>query len=251
MSRVLPSLAAAATLLLAGCGSLVAEEPPSEPLRAPVPRLVELDPEARREATAPIPTLARDSAERKARRGTLRVRNTACDGVSTGSGFALDAHTLVTNRHVLAGASLLEVSTWSGRTLEVGSASVSRLGDLGIARVARRMPQTLPLGGAARPGASVTAVGYPLGGELRLLPGVLVDRVPGAPFGIPGEVMRLTTKVQPGNSGGPVLDAQGRVVGVVFAIELATDLALAIPVSTLRRVVAGRDLEPLPPCGEG
>lgn len=245
--RVLLGLAFAATL--SGCGAVVVEEPSSEPLRAPVPPLVELDPDVTAQAAARIPTLARDSAERKARRGALRVRNTACDGVSTGSGFALDAHTLITNRHVLAGASLLEVSTWSGRTLDVDSASVSRLGDLGIARVDRRLPQVLPLGGAARPGASVTAVGYPLGGELRLLPGVLVDQVAGAPFGIPGSVMRLTTDVQPGNSGGPVLDATGRVVGVVFAIELRTRLALAIPVDTLRALVAGRDLEPLPPCG--
>jgi S1-C subfamily serine protease len=249
MSRAtaIPALLTAA--FLAGCGGVVVEEPPNEPLRAPVPPVVEVDPSVGSEVSAPIPTLARDSAERKARRGTLRVRNTACDGVSTGSGFALDAHTLITNRHVLAGASLLEVSTWSGRTLDVDSASVSRLGDLGIARVERRLPEVLPLGRQVASGASVTAVGYPLGGELRLLPGVVVDYVSGGKFGIPGHVMRLTANVQPGNSGGPVLDARGRVVAVVFAIELATDLALAIPVETLRGLVAGRDLESLPPCG--
>ena len=243
------SAIAVAVLVLAGCGGVVAEAPPDDPLRAPVPHLVELDPDVRSEFSATIPTLARDSAERRARRGTLRVRNTACDGVSTGSGFALDAHTLVTNRHVLAGASLLELSTWDGRTPPVESASVSRLGDLGIAHVDRPLPQVLGLGGKIPPGSSITAVGYPLGGELRLLPGVLVDEVPGAPFDIPGRVMRLTTAVQPGNSGGPVLDAMGRVVGVVFAIEIRTRLALAIPVATLRHLVATRDLAALPPCG--
>ncbi len=238
-----------AALILAGCGAVVADAPPEEPVRAPVPRLVELDPDVRTEVATTVPTLARDSAERKARRGTLRVRNTACDGVYTGSGFALDAHTLVTNRHVLAGASLLELSTWDGRTLPVTSAYVSRLGDLGIAHVERRLPQVLALGGRIPPGSSVTAVGFPLGGELRLLPGVLVDEVSGAPFDIPGRVMRLTTEVQHGNSGGPVLDAKGRVVGVVFAIEIRTRLALAIPVATLRHLVATRDLAQLPPCG--
>jgi S1-C subfamily serine protease len=248
--RVLRTSAiAVAVLVVAGCGGVVAEAPPDDPLRAPVPHLVELDPDVRSQFSATIPTLARDSAERRARRGTLRVRNTACDGVYTGSGFALDAHTLVTNRHVLAGASLLELSTWDGRTLPVESAFVSRLGDLGIAHVERRLPQVLVLGDKVPAGSSVTAVGYPLGGELRLLPGVLVDEVPGARFGIPGRVMRLTTAVQHGNSGGPVLDAKGRVVGVVFAIELRTRLALAIPVATLRHLVATRDLAPLPPCG--
>ena len=160
-----------------------------------------------------------------------------------------DAHTLVTNRHVLAGASLLELSTWDGRTLPVQSASVSRLGYIGIDHVDRRLPQVLTLGGRIPQGSSVTAVGYPLGGELRLLPGVLVDEVSGAPFGIPGRVMRLTTAVQHGNSGGPLLDPKGRVVGVIFAIEIRTRLALAIPVSTLRHLVATRDLAALPPCG--
>ena len=249
MSRIAAIGVLLATALLAGCGGVVVEEPPDEPLRAPVPAVVSVDPSVGSEVRARIPTLARDSAERKARQGTLRVRNTACDGVSTGSGFALDAHTLITNRHVLAGASLLEVSTWSGRTIDVDSANVSRLGDLGIARVERRLPQVLPLGRQVAKGASVTAVGYPLGGELRLLPGVVVDHVSGAQFGIPGRVMRLTTDVQPGNSGGPVLDAKGRVVGVVFAIEIRTDLALAIPVETLKGLVASRDLESLPPCG--
>ncbi len=239
----------AAVLVLAGCGGAITEAPPDDAIRAPVPPLVEVDPDVRAEVAAHIPTLARDSAERRARRGTLRIRNTACDGVYTGSAFALDPHTLVTNRHVLAGASLLEVSTWDGRTVPVESASVSRLGDLGIARVERQLPQALPLGGKIPRGSSVTAVGFPLGGELRLLPGVLVDEVPGAPFGVPGRVMRLTADVQHGNSGGPVLDARGRVVGVVFAIEIRTQLALAIPVATLRHLVATGDLAPLPPCG--
>ena len=169
--------------------------------------------------------------------------------MSTGSGFALDAHTLVTNRHVLAGASVLEVSTWDGRTVPVDSASVSRLGDLGIATVDTRLPQVLPLGGGVAAGSSLTVLGFPLGGKLRLLPGTLVDEVSGAPFDIPGRVMRLAAAVQPGNSGGPVLDANGKVVGVVFAIELKTRLALAIPVATLRHLVTTRDLAPLPPCG--
>src|SRR4051812_3645706 len=52
---------------------------------------------------API-ALSRDSLTRRAERMTLRVRNISCAGVATGSGWAIDSHTLVTNRHVLAGA---------------------------------------------------------------------------------------------------------------------------------------------------
>ena len=75
----------------------------------------------------------------------------------------------------------------------------------------------------------MTVLGFPLGGELRLLPGTLVDEVSGTSFDIPGHVMRLTAAVQPGNSGGPVLDANGKVVGVVFAIELKTRLRARDP----------------------
>ncbi len=169
--------------------------------------------------------------------------------MATGSGFALDAHTLVTNRHVLAGADRLEVDTWDGRTLGVRSAAVGRLVDIGIATVAGRLPRPARLGSRVRPGASIIAVGYPLGGPWTLSRGTVVDLVDGSGFGVPGHVLRLTAAVEPGSSGGPVLDAHGDVVGVVFAIEVATHLTLAIPVESVRDVAARRDLQPVPPCG--
>lgn len=52
-----------------------------------------------------IPTLSRDGYERRAERITVRVRNVSCEGVGGGSGFAIDRSTLITNRHVVAGAS--------------------------------------------------------------------------------------------------------------------------------------------------
>jgi S1-C subfamily serine protease len=242
-------------LALAGCATEnvtdnpVAEAPPPEQPTISVPELTDVDPQARSLAAKKLPTLARDSAERRARRLTVRVRNTSCFGVGTGSGFAIDGDTLITNRHVLAGASELAVSTWDGRTLEVGSAAVGVLGDIGIVDVSGALPRPGRYGPVVEPGDVVTAVGYPLGGELKTSRGIAVDLVEGGRFNIPGRVLRMTADVLPGNSGGPVLDEEGRIVAVVFAIEIATGLALAIPIETMQELIRAGGYQDVPPCG--
>jgi S1-C subfamily serine protease len=95
----------------------------------------------------------------------------------------------------------------------------------------------------------VTVVGYPGGGELTLSPGTVIDLRPGRRYGIEGRIMRLTAHVIPGNSGGPVLNGNGKIAGVVYAYEISTGFGLAIPVDTLRRLVRQGGYEPVPPCG--
>ncbi len=247
--RRLVSLAAPLVAVVVGGCAVVAEPPPQERPAARVPRVVRLDPDAARLTHVRLPVLARDSAERRLREITLRVRNESCLGVATGSAFALDSHTLVTNRHVLAGADRFEIDTWDGHLLAVRSAAVGRVVDVGIATVDGTLPRPARLGGPVGPGASIVAVGYPLGGPWTLSRGTVVDLVDGSRFGVPWPVLRLTAAVAPGSSGGPVLDARGDVVAVVFAIEVATRLTLAIPIQSVRDVVARAALEPVPPCG--
>jgi S1-C subfamily serine protease len=246
MRRVAVALLAAS--LLTGCGVRAPEPPEEEPTLAP-PELVPVSgnvPDAVREE---IPRLAKDSAERRARRLTVRVRNVSCLGVGVGSGFAIAKDVLITNRHVLAGAERIELSTWDGRTLPATAAEVGVLGDLGVAYVAGALPQVGTYGAPPRAGDAVTAVGYPGGGELTLSPGTVVDLRPGRRYGIEGRIMRVTARVIPGNSGGPVLNSRGKIAGVVYAYEIATGFGLAIPVDTLRRLVREGGYEPVPPCG--
>lgn len=243
------SLVVAASLLT-GCGAR-ASEPPEEEPRLAVPKLVPVSGDVPEAVRVRIPRLAKDSAERRARRLTVRVRNVSCLGVGVGSGFAIAKDVLVTNRHVLAGAETIEVSTWDGRTLPATAAEVGVLGDLGVAYVEGALPQVGAYGASPVAGDEVTVVGYPAGGELTLAPGTVVDLRPGRRFGIPGRVMRLTSRVVPGNSGGPVLDRRGKIAGVVYAYELATGFGLAIPVDTLRRLTREGGYEPVPPCGSG
>ena len=147
---------------------------------------------------------------------------------------------------MLAGASELAVSTWEGRTLPVSSAVVGALGDIGIVEVSGKLPQPGRYGPKADKNDLVTVVGYPLGGELTLNRGVVVDRVDGSRFDVPGDVLRLTAQVRPGNSGGPVLDESGKIVAVVFAIEIASGLALAIPIETMETLIDEAGLEAVP-----
>jgi S1-C subfamily serine protease len=243
-------LAAAVAAVATGCGLQASDPPDEEPRVVPPPleRVSDAVPEAVR---VRIPRLARDSAERRARKLTVRVRNVSCLGVGIGSGFAIAKDVLVTNRHVLAGADDVEISTWDGRTLPVTKAKVGVLGDLGVATVAGRLPRAGDYGAPPRPGEAVTVVGYPGGGELTLAPGTVVDLRPGRRYGIEGRIMRLTAHVIPGNSGGPVLNGRGKIAGVVYAYELASGYGLAIPVDTLRRLVREGGYEPVPHCGSG
>ena len=234
--------------VLAGC-AVRASEPPDEAPRVAPPELVPVSGDVPEAVRVRIPRLAKDSAERRARRLTVRVRNVSCLGVGVGSGFAIADDVLVTNRHVLAGAEKIEVSTWDGRTLSATAAEVGVLGDLGVAFVAGALPQVGSYGASPRAGDAVTVVGYPAGRELTLSPGTVVDLRPGARYGIEGRIMRLTSRVIPGNSGGPVLNNRGKIAGVVYAYELGTGLGLAIPVDTLRRLVREGGYEPVPPCG--
>lgn len=234
--------------LTGGC-SLVADEPPEAAPQATVPVLVEVSGGVPQAERVRLPRLARDSAARRAQRLTVRVRNLTCEGVVTGSGFALAGDLLVTNRHVLAGAEELEVSTWNGRAVQVGSARVGALGDVGLVSVEERLPLAGEFGPAPKTGDLVTVVGYPRGGPLTLSEGAVVDRVDGENLGVPGTVLRLTAHVEPGNSGGPVLDRRGQIAGIVYARERGTGFALAIPVDTFRHLARLGGYEDVPACG--
>jgi S1-C subfamily serine protease len=165
-----------------------------------------------------------------AREATLRVRSIGCtsDRFGSGSAFVIDGDTLVTNRHVAEGTRRLQLSTWDGRDFEVRVGSISHLNDLAILRIDETIEDTLTRGPSIQKGQTVHAVGYPLGGAWTLTTGEVYDIIDGAEYDETGDIIRMTAGIQPGNSGGPLLDEEGRVVGVVFAIDTLSGLGLAI-----------------------
>ena len=235
--------------IAAGCGALV-EAPPRETPARQAPAVTPDAPAAKGIVRVAVPTLNQDSFRRRATQITVRVRNLTCEGVARGSGFAIDTRTLVTNRHVVAGADRLEVNTADGRTLDVSTAQVGVLGDVAFVTVDGTLPVSANLDGRAPQGADVAAVGYPLGGPFTITRGVVIDHIDGFDFNVPGDILRISAEVQPGNSGGPLLDRRGRVAGVVYAIEIATGLGLAIPMDTVNALIDDGGLEAVPACGQ-
>jgi S1-C subfamily serine protease len=226
-----PVLLVAAAVLTSGC---VAAPPPAA-VAPPTTRRV----------------LSTESAGQRSAEITVRVRNRACDFLATGSGFAVGRNLLVTNRHVVEEAEQLQLDTWDGKSIAVEVHAVAYLNDLALIQTIQNLPRVAELApGDPRDGATVSVVGFPLGGPMKTTKGRVVDTVTGTELGEEGRVVRITAKVQHGNSGGPLLDAEGRVAGVVYAIERSSGYGLAIPVSALRQfLAAGTPAGSPEPCG--
>lgn len=182
-----------------------------------------------------------DEIEQIAREATLRVRAVGCSPFNsgTGSAFVLGERVLVTNRHVVEGSQLLQLSTWDGRDYDVKVVSASYLDDLAVLTVNEPLGVRLRLAGPAQPGQRVFAVGYPGGGPWTLTVGEVHDTVPGSRYGEAGEVLRVTAEIRPGNSGGPLLDESGNLLGAVFAIDTSSGLGLVISADQVRSLVEG------------
>ena len=166
-----------------------------------------------------------------ARQFVYRVRNVAC--LETGTSFT-SADGFVTNRHVASGSTSLQLSNWEGMDFSVDVQSISDGPDLALLddNFSSDMVATVTTSVVAR-GTPVWVAGYPKGDRLSVTTGRVLGYVAGESFGEPGRLMEISNRVEPGNSGSPLLDSRGRVVGVVFATETATGDGLALPASTL------------------
>jgi serine protease Do len=169
------------------------------------------------------------------RRTTVQVSS---GGRGFGSGVILSSDGLiVTNAHVVR-SSHAQVKLWDGRTLEAVVTSRDLTRDLAAALLASAsgLPTaTLADSSKARVGELVLAVGNPLGFVGALSTGII--HAAGSVRGL-GMSSWLQADVQlaPGNSGGPLADAQGRVLGINTMV--AGGLALAIPSNDVARFLA-------------
>ena len=200
--------------------------------------------------TTTIPKLDAEGLLALARHSVVRVRNTGCGELSVGSAWLADDGRMVSNRHVVEGVRQLEINSWDGRDLQPDGADIADAAD--ISRIGGAWPPEARLTPLkirttrVEPGERIAIVGYPEGNELHVATGVAVGYATD-PDLAPREILKLTTVVQPGNSGGPAMDEHGEVVGVVYAKELATDQSLVIPIADVFGPTAA-GLHPEPGC---
>ena len=139
---------------------------------------------------------------------------------STGSGFAISrSGHILTNHHVVAGCAEVRVQLPGREAATAVVIAGDPANDLALLEATVGLPAAeLRHDSGIRPGDSVVAVGFPLHGVLASVANVTTGTVSAlAGIGNDARFMQMTVPVQPGSSGGPLLDLQGRVVGVVVS----------------------------------
>lgn len=154
---------------------------------------------------------------------TVLVAGEACGQIQEGSGFVVGPGLVATNAHVVAGESATEVETSDGRRRGGTVVAFDPDRDLAIIRVDGLDRPALPLGAAAV-GDRGAVFGHPGGGDLRLAPFEVGERITasGADIydsrGVERQVLVLAASLRPGDSGSALVSPDGDVVGVAFAI---------------------------------
>ncbi|MGE0459893.1 MAG: S1C family serine protease [Vicinamibacterales bacterium] len=179
----------------------------------------------------------------------LWTRNTFNVPRGTGSGFLWDdrGH-VVTNHHVVAGASGAQVRLSDGRDVAASLVGVSPAHDLAVLRIeVEDLPPALPIGSSAdlRVGQTTFAIGNPFGLDFTLTTGIVsaLDRSLASEDGrqLIEHLIQTDAAINPGNSGGPLLDSAGRLIGVNTLIYspsgASAGVGFSVPVDTVNRVV--------------
>jgi serine protease Do len=164
------------------------------------------------------------------RRSTVLIH---AGGRGAGSGIIWSSDgLLVTNAHVVRGSHPI-VQLWDGREFEAVTQSRDPRRDLAQLRIdAANLPAAFPADSSrVRPGELVIAIGNPLGFVGALATGVIHGVGPMRGLGAHSWI-QADVRLAPGNSGGPLADAHGRIVGINTMV--AGRLALAIPSNAVR-----------------
>ncbi len=171
---------------------------------------------------------------------TIRVKDRDGRQLSIGTGFVVDPSGLIaTNYHVLTEGREFTVELWPRKPMKVLSVEAFDIpGDFALIRVDNQSEPlpALTMGEAdsAKQGISVFAFGHPLGLQHSVVRGIIsaVREVDGK------SMIQLALPVEPGNSGGPLVDESGKVLGIVNIKDLRADnVGFAVPISGIQSLI--------------
>jgi S1-C subfamily serine protease len=176
------------------------------------------------DVAAPDSKIAHDPDVQAAGRSVVRVLGTACGLGVEGSGWIAAPGLVVTNAHVVAGESDTTVTpNGSGASLDATAVRYDPTNDLSVLRVSGLGGTPLSLAPQVSSGTAGAVLGYPENGPFTIAParvGVTGPVITQDSYGrgpVTRELISLRGEVRSGNSGGPLVDASGKVMGTVFA----------------------------------
>ena len=199
---------------------------------------------------APDPAVLDAAGVGNAALSVVRVIGDACGLGIEGSGWVAGPGLVVTNAHVVAGVESPRVDRNDGELLDASVVSFDKVNDIAVLRVSGLIAKPLRLA-APREGAPGALLGYPgngpytetavrVGRDVRI-----VGRDAYGAFPTPRKVTTIRGSIRSGNSGGPVVDANGRVVTTVFAQRAGTDGGYGVPTAIVRAALANAGDEAL------
>ncbi len=188
-----------------------------------------------------LPTLTADLAAEKGKASVVRITGGNFVRIGTGSGFFVQPDKIVTNLHVVArpGPIFAKLSDDENIWMVEGVAAYDMENDLVLLKITGEgVPIALGSSDAARKGETIYAIGYPGGGEYKLTEGTIRSSR------YRGKWLQTTADISKGNSGGPMLNGKGEVIGISTAVD--ETYSYAVPSDALETLLSGStQVEPL------
>lgn len=147
---------------------------------------------------------------------------------------------ILTNRHVIDQAESVSVTLTNGDDYTARVVGADARDDLALIKIDPKQPLTVaPLGDSAavKPGDWVMAMGNPLGFEYSLTVGVISGKGRSLPQTNFGDFIQTDAAIYPGNSGGPLFDLAGEVIGINTAVIPDTNLGFAVPIDSAKEIL--------------
>jgi S1-C subfamily serine protease len=176
---------------------------------------------------------------------TVAVSGSTTDGGSSGSGFFFDTRGhIVTNHHVISDVQPpITITLQGGAKALAGVVGVDRIADIAVLTLDGRWPRALSLRRSrVRTGEMCLAVGNPLGRYPESVTIGVVSGLARTASAGPGrphyDLLQTDCDIHEGNSGGPLVDMRGRVIGITTLLDTESPyIGLAIPAETVRTIV--------------